>query len=200
MKIILAAAVVLILLGVGVALLVLRSATGGGVQRASGGSGAAAVASFWDLESRTLEGAAVRLDAWRGQVALVVNVASKCGYTSQYAGLVDLHRTYAPQGFVVLGFPSNDFMGQEPGAPAEIREFCDLNYGVDFPLFEKVAVKGGGRSPIYDFLTATGLDEPSWNFTKYLVSRSGEVLFRFPPRTAPDDPDLRHRIEAALGD
>ena len=196
MKILLIAAGALIVLGVAFGLWFLRTSTGGGMQEAAPDS----PAGFWDLETRTLEGDPVPLDRWRGQVALVVNVASKCGYTSQYAGLMDLQRAYASRGFTVLAFPSNDFLGQEPGTPAEIRAFCEAEYGVSFPLFAKIRVKGADKDPVYGFLTGTGLEEPSWNFTKYLVSRDGRVLYRFPPGQEPGDGELVGRIEAALED
>jgi len=155
-------------------------------------------AGFYTLTSRTLEGEEVALATWQGQVALVVNVASKCGLTPQYAGLEKLYRELAPQGFVVLGFPSNDFRNQEPGTPAEIRSFCTTNYEVTFPLFEKMVVTGEQKSEIYAFLTREQ-KEPSWNFTKYLVGRDGQVLARFEPGTAPDDPELRGAIMKELG-
>lgn len=154
-------------------------------------------ASFYGLPAQGLLGEEAPLSAYRGKVALVVNLASKCGLTPQYAGLEKLHRELAPRGFVILGFPSNDFQNQEPGTPQEIRAFCDAEYGVTFPLFAKTQVKGGDKSEIYRFLTRE-LDEPSWNFTKYLVDREGRVRQRFDPRTAPDDPKLRAAIEAAL--
>jgi glutathione peroxidase len=153
--------------------------------------------SLYDLEVRTLEGESADLDQYRGMVALVVNTASKCGLTPQYEGLEALYRDLGPQGFVVLGFPSNDFMGQEPGSPDEIRLFCTDRYDVTFPLFEKSHVKGGEKSAVYRLLTAE-LDEPSWNFTKYLVDREGHVVARFGPRTAPDSPRLRDSIERVL--
>jgi glutathione peroxidase len=195
MKILLIAAGTLILLGVAFSLWFLRASTGGEVQEAAPG----AAAGFWDLETLTLEGEPVPLARWRGQVALVVNVASRCGFTPQYAGLVKLQRAYAPRGFTVLAFPSNDFLGQEPGTPEEIRTFCETEYGVAFPLFAKVKVKGPGKDRIYRYLVDAGLAEPSWNFTKYLVSREGRVLCRFPPSMEPGDGELRRRIEAALG-
>jgi glutathione peroxidase len=153
--------------------------------------------SLYELKTSTLEGEPADLAIYRGRVALVVNVASKCGLTPQYAGLEKLYRELAEQGFVVLGFPSNDFMNQEPGSPEEIRAFCDAEYGVTFPLFAKTRVKGDEKSEIYRYLTRE-LDEPSWNFTKYLVDAEGRVLYRFSPRTKPDDPELRGAIEAAL--
>ena len=153
--------------------------------------------SLYDLKTRTLEGEPVNLAEYQGQVALVVNLASKCGLTPQYEGLEALYRELAPRGFVILGFPSNDFMGQEPGTPAEIRSSCSTRYNVTFPLFEKVKVKGDAKGEIYQWLT-TDLKEPDWNFTKYLIDPDGRVLFRFGPRTKPDDKDLRSRIEALL--
>ncbi|MDO9695433.1 MAG: glutathione peroxidase [Candidatus Latescibacteria bacterium] len=177
--------------------LLLRSATAAGVQQAEATPDAAA-GSFYDLNTRTLAGEPAALDLYKGKVTLVVNTASKCGLTPQYEGLEKLHRELSGAGFVVLGFPSNDFMGQEPGTPEEIRAFCDTKYQVTFPLFEKVAVKGDGKCDLYRFLTAGGLEEPTWNFTKYLVGRDGHVIARFGPRTAPDDPELRTAIDTAL--
>lgn len=153
--------------------------------------------SFYDLSTRTLAGETVDLARYRGQVALVVNTASKCGLTPQYAGLQALYVELAPRGFVVLGFPSNDFMGQEPGTPAEIQSFCDTNYHVTFPLFAKSRVKGDDRDEIYRWLTRD-LEEPTWNFTKYLIGRDGRVIARFGPKTPLDDPDLRARVDGAL--
>jgi glutathione peroxidase len=170
-----------------------RAALADEVQRAEAG----AEGSLYDLATHSLAGEPVELARYRGQVALVVNVASKCGLTPQYAGLEKLYQELVERGFVVLGFPSNDFLNQEPGTPAEIRAFCDANYQITFPLFAKVHVKGDEKSAVYDFLTRT-LDEPSWNFTKYLVDAGGVVRYRFAPQTAPDDPELRRLIEAEL--
>lgn len=181
----------IVLAGVG-ATTYLRSL--GGVQSAR----AADVPSLYDLSTRTLDGEPVDLATYRGRVALVVNTASKCGLTPQYEGLEALHRELAPRGFVILGFPSNDFTGQEPGSAEEIRSFCSTRFDVTFPLFEKSVVKGEGKSEIYARLCAE-LDEPDWNFTKYLVDREGRVVARFGPRVKPDDPELRARIEALLG-
>jgi len=154
--------------------------------------------SLYDLSTRTLEGETVSLGRHRGSVALVVNVASKCGQTPQYAALQRLHEELAPRGFTVLGFPSNDFLGQEPGTAEEIRTFCTTTYGVTFPLFEKRPVKGDAKDEVFRLL-CRDLPEPSWNFTKYLVARDGRVLARFDPKTPPDDPALRAAIEEALG-
>jgi glutathione peroxidase len=187
---ILAAVVAVVLLVLG--LRFSRALAAGAQEPAQTGTG-----SFYDLSARTLAGEPVALATYRGRVALVVNTASKCGLTPQYAGLQALYEELAPRGFVVLGFPSNDFMGQEPGTPAEIRSFCDVNYHVTFPLFEKTKVKGDDRGEIYRWLTRD-LEEPTWNFTKYLVGRDGRVVARFGPKTPPDDPDLRARIDSAL--
>ncbi len=154
--------------------------------------------SFYDLKTRTLEGEVFELSAYRGKVALVVNLASKCGLTPQYEGLEDLYRELEPHGFVIFGFPSNDFLNQEPGTPAEIRQFCSATYDVTFPLFEKMTVKGDGKSEIYRRLTAE-LDEPDWNFTKYLVDRDGQVMNRFGPRVKPGDENMRVKIDELLG-
>ena len=136
--------------------------------------------------------------AYGGQVLLVVNTASKCGFTPQYEGLEAMHAKYKGQGFAVLGFPSNDFMGQEPGSEAEIQEFCTLTYGVKFPMFEKVQVRGDSPTPLYaDLIKATG-EAPGWNFHKYLIDRSGKVIASFGSRTTPDDPKLVAAIEKAL--
>jgi glutathione peroxidase len=138
-----------------------------------------------------------------GKTLLVVNVASKCGLTPQYAGLEALHQRFADQGFAVVGFPCNQFGGQEPGTPAQIAEFCSTNYGVSFPMFEKIEVNGAGRHPIYTELTAVADDggeagDVQWNFEKFLVGPDGSVLGRFRPMTTPDAPDLVAAIEASL--
>ena len=154
--------------------------------------------SLYSLQTKTLAGEPADLAQYEGQVALVVNTASKCGLTPQYEGLEALYRDLSPRGFVILGFPSNDFMGQEPGTAEEIAEFCKVNYGVTFPLFAKDSVKGEGKSEVYQVLTA-GLEEPTWNFTKYLVDKNGSVVARFGPRTQPDDGKMRQAIEDLLG-
>jgi glutathione peroxidase len=154
--------------------------------------------SFYDLETQRLDGTAARLAEHRGKVALVVNVASACGYTPQYAGLQKLHDELGPDGLVVLGFPSNEFGGQEPGSAEEIAAFCQRNYGVTFPLFAKGETRpGSAQSPVYAFLTRGG-DVPDWNFCKYLVGRDGAVRAFFPSRVAPEDRRLRQAIDEAL--
>ena len=136
-------------------------------------------------------------ETYGGQVLLVVNTASKCGFTPQYEGLEAMHARYKDQGFAVLGFPSNDFMGQEPGTEEEIQEFCTLTYGVQFPMFEKVQVRGSTPTPLYaDLIKASG-EAPGWNFHKYLIDRSGNVVASFGSRTTPEDPKLGAAIEKA---
>lgn len=155
---------------------------------------------FYGLQTESLAGEPVALDAYSGQVTLVVNVASQCGYTGQYAGLQELHETYGERGLVVMGFPSGDFGGQEFDSAGEIREFCDSRFGVTFPMFAKGGVKEGeSQSDIYAFLGGATGELPGWNFGKYLVSKNGEVLQFFETRTAPDDAELIAAIEAALG-
>jgi len=135
---------------------------------------------------------------YRGQVLLVVNTASKCGYTPQYEGLEALHKQYASKGFAVLGFPSNDFKGQEPGDEKQIQDFCTLTYGVKFPMFEKVHVVGAEATPLYQRLTAATGVAPGWNFHKYLVGRDGKVIAQFASKVTPDDPQLTAAIDKAL--
>lgn len=154
--------------------------------------------SLYDLKVTTLEGDPADLAAYRGRVTLVVNVASQCGFTPQYAGLEKLYREMASKGFAVLGFPSNDFGGQEPGSAEEIQQFCRRTYGVTFPMFAKVVTKAGpGQSPVYAFLGESG-SLPQWNFGKYVVDKNGKVTAFFPSRVAPDAPELRTAIEQAL--
>jgi glutathione peroxidase len=155
--------------------------------------------SLYSLKATTLSGKPVDLSEFSGRVSLVVNVASQCGFTPQYKGLEALHEEMAARGLVVLGFPSNEFGGQEPGTPEEIQTFCKKNYGVRFPMFSKVVTKPGpDQSPVYAFLTKGG-DVPSWNFCKYLVGRDGKVIAFFPSKVAPESKDLRDAVEAALG-
>jgi glutathione peroxidase len=164
-------------------------------------AGAACPSPLLDVEFRPLTGKTpVNLcERYAGQVLLIVNTASKCGFTPQYEGLEDLHARLGDRGFAVLGFPSNDFMGQEPGTEEEIREFCTNTYGVRFPMFEKVTVKQGSAVPFYDTLAAQAGDTwPAWNFHKYLIGRDGRVAASFGSRTTPDDPALVEAIEAEL--
>ena len=135
---------------------------------------------------------------YAGKVLLVVNTASKCGFTPQYEGLEAMHAKYQARGFAVLGFPSNDFLGQEPGSEKQIRDFCTLTYGVKFPMFEKVHVKGRDATPLYRQLAQITGTAPGWNFHKYLIDRQGRVVANFGSRTRPDDPALVARLEALL--
>src|SRR5688500_10216164 len=137
-------------------------------------------------------------DAYAGDVLLVVNTASKCGFTPQYEGLEALHARLEPRGCAVLGFPSNDFMGQEPGSEEEIRDFCTLTYGVKFPMFEKVVVTGDDATPLYRDLAAATGEAPGWNFHKYVVDRSGRVVASFGSKITPDDPELLALLERLL--
>jgi glutathione peroxidase len=155
--------------------------------------------SLYQLTTRTLEGQPAELKTYAGKVALVVNVASQCGYTPQYAGLEKLYGELKGRGFVVLGFPSNDFGAQEPGTAVEIRQFCSLNYDVTFPLFEKVVTKAGAtQSPVYANLQKQSGNLPSWNFAKYLVGKDGKVVKFYKSDVNPDDAALRREIETAL--
>ena len=156
-----------------------------------------------DLPVNTLNGEPGSLADLAGRTLLVVNVASKCGLTPQYAGLERLHERYAGRGFAVVGFPCNQFGGQEPGTAAEIGEFCSTTYGVTFPMLEKVEVNGPGRHPVYTELTAVPdasgeAGDVQWNFEKFLVGPDGRVLARFRPQTTPEDPALIAAIEANL--
>ena len=176
----------------------------GGAGPASGGpaSGGPPPA-LYEFRLDRIDGRPGSIADYRGQVLLLVNVASRCGYTPQYEGLEAIYERYRERGFAVLGFPSNDFAGQEPGSNAEIADFCRSTYGVEFPMFAKIAVKGEGAHPLYRHLQS--LPEPvggpvEWNFQKYLVDRDGRVVARFAPRTSPSDPELLARIEQLLGE
>jgi glutathione peroxidase len=154
--------------------------------------------SFYALKTTTLQGQPADLSRYAGKVALVVNVASKCGFTPQYAGLEKLYEELKDRGFVVLGFPSNDFGGQEPGSPEQIATFCRKNYGVTFPMFSKLVTKAGPtQSPIYAYLGKSG-SLPRWNFGKYLLGKDGKVIRYFPSEMTPESKELREAIERAL--
>jgi glutathione peroxidase len=154
--------------------------------------------SFFDLSATTLDGREQPMTDYQGKVVLVVNTASECGFTPQYAGLEKLWQEYRERGLVVLGFPSNDFGQQEPGTAEEIRGFCDLNFHITFPMFAKVKTKGDGQSPVFAFLTAKH-PKPRWNFYKYLIGRDGEVKDYFVSITTPDSKRLRRAVDKALG-
>ena len=158
---------------------------------------------IYEIPVNTLQGKPSSLGDLKGKAVLVVNVASKCGLTPQYTGLQKLQDTYAGRGFSVVGFPCNQFLEQEPGSADEIAEFCSVNYGVTFPLFEKIEVNGPDRHPIYEALTAVPDGEGAagdiqWNFEKFLLSPDGEIVGRFRPGVEPEDPGLVAAVEAAL--
>ena len=147
--------------------------------------------SIYDFAVNTLRGEEESLSKYKGKVLLVVNTASKCGFTPQYKGLQELHEKFKDRGFDVLGFPSNQFAGQEPGESDEIAEFCEINYGVTFPMFEKIDVKGDEAHPLFQYLSkeapgVMGSKNVKWNFTKFLVDQEGRVLKRFAPKTTPE--------------
>ncbi len=154
----------------------------------------------YDFSARGIDGTEVSLEQFRGQALLIVNTASKCGFTGQYAGLEALHRTFAGKPFEVLGFPCNQFGAQEPGGVAEIEQTCLINYGVSFPMFQKVDVNGSGAHPIFDFLTHALPGwfgrRIKWNLTKFLIGRDGVPVKRFAPITTPDhlDSPVRHML------
>ncbi|RZS89805.1 glutathione peroxidase [Motilibacter rhizosphaerae] len=159
--------------------------------------------SIHDVPLHRLDGSDATLGAYAGKALLVVNVASKCGLTPQYAGLEAMQRELGDRGLQVVGFPCNQFKGQEPGSAEEIAEFCSATYGVSFPLFEKIEVNGPGRHPLYAELVQTAdadgkAGDVQWNFEKFLVAPDGSVVARFRPQTEPEDPDLRKAVEAAL--
>ncbi|QGW80285.1 glutathione peroxidase [Variovorax paradoxus] len=156
---------------------------------------------IYDFEARQIDGKSVKLSDFRGKVLLIVNTASKCGFTPQFAGLEALHEKYAAKGLVVLGFPSNQFGSQDPGTNEEIGAFCTTNYGVSFPMMEKIDVNGSGAAPLYQWLTKEkpgllGSTAIKWNFTKFLVGRDGKVQKRYAPLDTPAS--LAPDIEAAL--
>ncbi len=158
---------------------------------------------LYDIPIHTLQGEPSSLAPYKGKALLLVNVASRCGLTPQYAGLQKLQESYGSRGFSVLGFPCNQFLEQEPGTPDEIAEFCSVNYGVTFPLFEKIEVNGPGRHALYDELTAQADAEGAagdiqWNFEKFLVSPEGEIVARFRPGVEPEDAGLVSALEGAL--
>lgn len=157
--------------------------------------------SLEELELIGLHGEPLPSEAYQGRVVLFVNVASRCGLTPQYETLVELRKRFCDRGFEVVGAPCNQFMGQEPGSPEEIEQFCVATYGVDFPLLEKQDVNGSGRSPLYQYLIGSevgGGDNISWNFEKFLVDRAGEVRYRFAPPVKPDSAEVIAAIEGLL--
>jgi glutathione peroxidase len=153
--------------------------------------------SIYPLEMKRLDGTETSLSAWSGKVLLIVNTASKCGYTPQYQGLQQLHAKYSERGFEVLGFPSNDFGGQEPGTAKEISTFCISIYDVNFPMFEKTKTIGKERSPLYALLS-DAYGEPKWNFHKYLIDKQGRPIQAWPSKVEPGSPEITSAIEAQL--
>jgi len=159
--------------------------------------------SVHEFTLNSIDGRPAPLSAYQGKVVLIVNVASRCGFTPQYAGLEALYEKYKDRGFAILGFPANNFGGQEPGTNEEIKTFCSTKYNVTFPMYSKISVKGDDQAPLYQFLTdkqanpATG-GEIQWNFTKFLVDKNGKVVARFEPKVTPESPDVASAIEKAL--
>ena len=177
---------------------------------------------LYDISVKKIDGTNAKLNDYKGKVLLVVNVASKCGLTPQYEGLEALYKNYEPKGLTVLGFPANEFLAQEPGSNSEIQEFCRMNFGVQFPMFEKIVVKGEGQHPLYKFLTETKPEatmkpngtlierlksknlisgkpnDIKWNFEKFLVNKKGEVVERFSPELDPQDPIIVKALEREL--
>jgi glutathione peroxidase len=156
-----------------------------------------------NFKMKNIDGETVDLEDYEGNVVLIVNVASRCGLTPQYAGLEQLYDKYKEKGFVVLGFPCNQFAGQEPGTDAEIKQFCSTRYDVSFPMFSKIEVNGDGAAPLYKYLTGKAVEPAgkgniSWNFEKFLVDRDGNLIARFSPRTKPSDAELIEAIESNL--
>lgn len=157
----------------------------------------------YDFQVKDIEGKEIKLERYKGKVMLIVNVASKCGFTKQYAGLEKLYDKYKDQGFVVLGFPANNFMNQEPGSNSEIRQFCTSKFEISFPLFSKISVKGKDISPLYAYLTDKKTNPEfggkiSWNFNKFLIDQNGVVVNRFGSRTKPEDEKVIKAIENSL--
>jgi glutathione peroxidase len=158
---------------------------------------------IYDFEVRGIDGRLGTLDEYRNRVMLIVNVASRCGFTPQYEGLEKIYELYRDQGFAVLGFPANDFLGQEPGSNEEIMQFCSLNYSVTFPLFSKISVKGKDMHPLYRYLTSKDTNplyggRITWNFNKFLIGRDGKVLNRFESAAKPESAELTGAIRKAL--
>jgi glutathione peroxidase len=160
--------------------------------------------SIYDFTISSIDGQQVSLDSYKGKVVLLVNVASKCGFTPQYAALEAVYEKYKDRGLVIVGVPANNFAQQEPGTNEEIKTFCTRKYNVSFPMMSKVSVKGDDETPLYHFLTDASTDpqfagDIKWNFTKFLFDRNGKPVARFEPATTPDSPQVTSAIEAALG-
>ncbi len=147
----------------------------------------------------SIDGTPVPLASFKGKVTMIVNVASRCGYTPQYAALESVYEKYRDRGFAIAGFPANNFGSQEPGTNAEIKQFCSAKYNVKFPMFSKISVKGADEDPLYKYLTGVNGGDIQWNFTKFLVDRNGKVIQRFESAVTPDSPEVLAAIEKALG-
>jgi len=159
--------------------------------------------SMYEFSMKDIDGETVPLNSFKGRVTMIVNTASKCGLTPQYEGLQRLYDRYRDRGFVVLGFPANIFLGQEPGSDAEIKDFCTLNYNVTFPMFSKISVKGGDQHPFYTYLTHKETNpqfagDITWNFEKFLIDKDGRIIGRFAPSTLPEDPSIVTAVESTL--
>lgn len=159
--------------------------------------------SMYEFAMKDIDGNVVKLDAYKDKVVMIVNTASKCGFTPQYEGLQALYDKYKDKGFTILGFPANNFMGQEPGTEKEIKEFCTLKYKVTFPMFSKISVKGTDQHPFYTFLTNKGSNpgfegDITWNFEKFVADRNGKIVARFSPKVTPEDPEIIETIEKTL--
>ena len=157
-----------------------------------GGSG------VYKFTMNSIDGKATPLAEFKGKVTMIVNVASRCGYTPQYSALEAVYEKYKDRGFVIAGFPANNFGGQEPGSNEEIKQFCSAKYNVKFPMFAKISVLGSDEAPLYRYLTGTGGGEIEWNFTKFLIDRQGQVIARFESAVEPDSPEAIAAIEKAL--
>jgi glutathione peroxidase len=171
---------------------------------ASALSAAAQTKSIYTFSMKSIDGDPVNLSSFKGKVVLLVNVASKCGFTPQYTALESTYEKYKDRGFVIVGVPANNFAQQEPGTNAEIKTFCSRKYNVTFPMMSKVSVKGDDKDPLYQFLTDSGQDpkfggDIKWNFTKFLVDRNGNIVARFEPATTPDSAEVTSAIESTLG-
>jgi len=163
----------------------------------------AEIKSIYHITVKDIDGKDVKLEQFKGNVLLIVNVASKCGFTPQYEGLQKIYSKYKDQGFIVLGFPANNFLGQEPGTNEQIKQFCSTKFNVTFPMFSKISVKGKDKAPLYKYLTEKETNpefagEISWNFNKFLVDKSGKIIARFGSRTKPENKELIDAIKKAL--
>jgi glutathione peroxidase len=190
----------------------IRITSGGGLVRKfafvlmlclAGSAMAAPPKSVYDFTMKSIDGQPVSLSSYHGKVLLLVNVASKCGFTPQYTALESLYEKYKDRGLVIVGIPANNFAGQEPGTNQEIKKFCSTKYNVSFPMMSKVSVLGTDQTPLYQFLTGSSTDSQfsgdiKWNFTKFLVGRDGRLQARFEPKVTPDSPEVIAAVEAAL--